>query len=79
MVLHRTLPGVRIVEAPSLPAENQFEGLADLPIPDIESEQHDVESGELRHTLDVSDPLPASAIDTSGWSGGLHIHTLFTA
>ena len=79
VVVHCPLSGVRIAEAPSLQAENQFEGPADPPIPDIEPEQHDVELGGPRHIVDVSESLPASAIDTSGWSGGLHIHTLFTA
>ena len=79
VVLHSPLPGVKITEASSLQAEDQFEGPADPPIPDIEPEQHDVELGGPRHIVDVSESLLASAIDTSGWSGGLHIHTLLTA
>ena len=79
VVTNRPLSGVRISEASPLQTESSFEGLADLPIPDFVFTQHDVGLDELQHTLDVSESLTTSVVDTSGWSGGLHIHTLFTA
>ena len=79
VVFHRPSPGVKITEAASLQAGEQFEGPADPPVPDIEPEQHDVGSCGPRHIADVSESEFADATDTSGWSGGLHIHTLLTA
>ena len=79
VVLHRPSSGVKITEASSPQAEDQFEGRTDPPVPDIEPEQHDVGSGGPRHIADVSESEFADATDTSGWSGGLHIHTLLTA
>ena len=79
VVLHRPSSGVKITEASSPQAGDQFEGPTDPPVPDTELEQHDVGSGGPRHVDDVSESEPANATDTSGWSGGLHIHTLLTA
>lgn len=68
--------GVRISEAPPFLVENPFEGLADILIPDFVSLQHDTGLEEFQCALDLSESLPTSVADITGWSGGCtHIHS----
>ena len=70
VVTARSAPGVRISETSPPRTENLFEGLADLPIPDDVSFQHDAGLEEFHRNLELSEPLITSEVDISGWSGG---------
>ena len=78
VVTARSSPGVRISEMSPPHTKSLYEGLADLPIPEDVSFQHDAGLEEFHRTLELSEPFITSSVDTSGWSGGMHIHTHFT-
>ena len=70
VVTARSSPGVRISEMSPPRTESLYEGLADIPIPDDVSLQHDAGLEELSETLVLSESFPTGVADTSGWSGG---------
>ena len=79
MVVSLPVQGIRILEAPPPQVENPFEGLADIPISDYVSFQHDTGMEELDNALELSGSLAMSAADISSWSGGctcIHFTTL---
>ena len=78
VVIARPSSGVRISEMSPPRTESLYEGLADLPIPEDVSFQHDAGLEEFHRNLELSEPLITSEVDISGWSGGMHIHTHFT-
>ena len=78
VVVTRSQPGVTVSSASPCQSGDLFTGLDDIPIPDYVSLHHGSGLEELRGALDISDSLPVSVIDASGWSGGLRIYSLFT-
>lgn len=76
VVTSRLVSGIRISEMPPPRSENLYEGLTNLSIPDNVSFSQGAGSDEFQHTIELSEPFPINAIDTSGWSGGCtYIHT----
>ena len=78
VVVTRSQPGVTVSSASPCQSGDLFTGLDDIPIPDYVSLHHGSGLEELRGALDISESLPVSVIDASGWSGGLRIYSLFT-
>ncbi len=73
VVVSRSIPGITISDAAPCQSGDIFRGLDDIPIPEYVSLYHEYGLEELREALEISEPLPISAIDTYGWSGVLHI------
>lgn len=75
-----SLPAMAVVisNVPSSHMESPFEGLADLPISDDVSLQHNTGLEGLRSALDLEEPTPSTAT-TTGWLGLTHACIHFTA
>ena len=72
-VVSRLIPGITTSDAAPCQSRNIFIGLDDIPIPEYVSLHHESGLDELREALEISEPLPVSVVDTSDWSGVLHI------
>ena len=73
VVVSRLIPGIISSDSALCQPGNIFIGLDDVPIPECVSLYHKSGLVELREALDISELLPVSAVDTSGWSGALRI------
>ena len=73
VVVSRLIPEITTSDAAPCKSGNIFIGLDDIPIPEYVSLHHESGLDELREALEIGEPLPVSAVDTSGWSGVLHI------
>ena len=71
------ISGVMISEAAPSHSRDIFKGLDDIPIPDYISISHNPGLEELQDVLNMNEPFPLSAVNTSGRFGGLHIYTHF--
>ena len=69
--------GVMISEAAPSHSRDSLKGLDDIPIPDYISISHNPGLEELQDVLNMNEPFPLSAVNTSGRFGGLHIYTHF--
>ena len=73
VIVSRSIPGIISSDSAICQPGNIFAGLDDVPIPECVSLYHESGSVELREALNISELLPVSAVDTSGWSGALRI------
>ena len=73
VIVSRLISGIISSDSALCQSGNIFTGLDDVPIPECVSLYHKSGLVELREALDISGLLPISAVETSGWSGALHI------